>query len=296
MSIVKINNPVFVRGLSRSGGTFLCTMLDAHPNLAISYELYPGLLEITEDQTALLESLLEGLGKTTAIKKLSPKAYPSARFRTFFIRLERGGVTKDEAIELIRAAIADGIDFSKSEGRGEFMERCCEVKSHKLGKEIWGCKMNNQIPQYLSQWPNARCIDIVRDGRDVAASQLKMGTFGKTVEEIANAWHKTHTRFLRFQESHPHNVKVIRYEDLIHDSEENARALCDFIGIPYNQRMLNYHKEDLTLFKANHISKSNVMSGINAKSIGKWKAQLSVDEVAKFADVAGDTLRHFNYL
>ena len=37
--------PIFVRGLSRSGGTLMVTILDAHPDLAMSYELYPSLLE-----------------------------------------------------------------------------------------------------------------------------------------------------------------------------------------------------------------------------------------------------------
>ena len=37
--------PIFIRGLSRSGGTLMVTLLDAHPDIAMSYELYPQMLE-----------------------------------------------------------------------------------------------------------------------------------------------------------------------------------------------------------------------------------------------------------
>jgi len=292
------DKPVFVRGLSRSGGTFLCTLLDAHPELAISYELYPNLLELSPEQAsdkASLVNFLEAMRSHKSIKKIPLDAYPTSKYRTFFIRLERGGVSKNEAEQLLKQAIDLDLKFDTLKDCSEFVKICCSLKMRKEQKTHWGAKMNNRVEQYMESWPRVKCIDIVRDGRDVAASQLQLGTFGKGVEQIASSWANTHKRFLKFQESHPDNVKVIKYEDLIFDSERHIRRICKFLEINYSDRMLNYHKEKLTLFDATHISKKKVMSGINSSSVGKWKKVLSQEQADRFYDVASELIDYFNY-
>jgi len=292
------DKPVFVRGLSRSGGTFLCTMLDAHPELAISYELYPNLLELTTHQAhngAVLLKFLAAIRLNKTFKKTPIDAYPTPKYRTFFVRLERGGVSKSEAEELLKQAIDLNLRFDTVKDCGEFVRMCCSLKMRKEQKSHWGAKMNNRIEQYLENWPKAKCIDIVRDGRDVAASQIQLGTFGKSVEQIASSWTNTHKRFLNFQQSHPNNVKVVKYEDLIFDSENHIRLICDFLEIDYSDRMLNYHKQKLTLFDATHISKKKVMNGINSKSVGKWEKVLSQQQVNQFSSIANELLEYFSY-
>ncbi len=292
------NNPVFVRGLSRSGGTFLCTMLDAHPQLAISYELYPNMLQLEDDEITRSEKLnvfSQALRACNSIKNIPAEAYPGPKYRVFFIRLERGGLSYQEACTLFEEALEQQISFVTLEECCRFVEMCCTLKMRKERKLRWGAKMNNRIDLYIKQWPKVKCIDIVRDGRDVAASQIQLGTFGKTAEQIATAWTHTHRRFLDFQESHPDNIKVIKYENLLFDSERYIREMCDFLKIDYSNTMLNYHKENLTLFDAKHISKKNIMTGINTNSVGKWKKILSKQDVDEFQNVAGDLLEYFQY-
>lgn len=290
--------PVFVRGLSRSGGTLLCTILDAHSDLAISYELYPNMLLLEKASNLAVSDLsdfLDALVASRQIKDIPIQAFPLPSYRVFFLRLERGGVSKVEAENLLAQALKQGITFTTRDACSNFVKTCCSLKMTKCGKLHWGAKMNNRISDYLDKWPKAKCIDIVRDGRDVAASQLELGSFGKSVEQVADSWRKTHERFLTYQASHPENVRVIKYEDLIFDSENSIQKLCEFIEIPFDVKMMNYHKEDLTLFEANHMSKKNVMSGINSKSVGKWKNVLSHDQVNGFNSVAGEMLTYFNY-
>ena len=288
--------PVFVRGLSRSGGTFLCTMLDAHPDLAISYELYPNMLLLPEGyDSSLFDEFLEALIRSASLKRVPSKCYPGTKYQTFFIRLERGGVSKAEAEQLVRQAIKRNLRFDSIDGCNNFVEMCCLVKMEKENKVRWGAKMNNRIEQYLKCWPKSKCIDLVRDGRDVAASQIQLGTFGKSIEQIASAWANTHKRFLKFEDTHPRNIKVVKYEDLILDSQAKVEELCDFLEVEYSDRMINYHKEKLTLFKASHISKSKVMNGINSSSVGKWKKVLSEQQVEKFSETAGELIDFFGY-
>lgn len=53
------DSPIFVRGYSRSGGTLMVTILDAHPDIAMSYELYPNLLISKNGTDIELDLLLE---------------------------------------------------------------------------------------------------------------------------------------------------------------------------------------------------------------------------------------------
>jgi len=293
------NAPVFIRGLSRSGGTLLCTILDAHPELAISYELYPNLLQLdlpAASATQELERFIGDLSKVSSIKRLKQSLFPNPKYRVFSLRLERGGVTKSEFQDLLSKEIAKGTDFSSYNECAEFVARCCSLKMMKEKKSRWGAKMNNRITEYLKLWPRAKCIDIVRDGRDVAASQLKLGTFNKSIEQIATSWSKTHTKFSKFEEQHPNNVKTLRYEDLVLDSEKVLMNLCEFLKLEYNEKMFHYHKENLTLFEANHISKKNVMSGINSDSLGRWKNILTKDQSQEFENIAKSTLEKFSYI
>lgn len=292
-------SPVFIRGLSRSGGTLLCTILDAHPDLAISYELYPNLLQLdlpADRATQAVKEFLSDLTKSSSIKGLKQSLYPNPKYRVFSLRLERGGVTKNEFQELLSNAISNDVSFTKYNECAEFVSQCCSLKMNKESKSRWGAKMNNRIAEYLDLWPHAKCIDIVRDGRDVAASQLKLGTFNKSIEQIATSWSKTHAKFSKFEEQYPDNVKTLKYEDLVLDSEKILVDLCEFLELEYSEKMFYYHKENLTLFDANHISKKNVMSGINSDSLGRWKTILTRDQAQEFERFAEPTLKKFSYI
>lgn len=289
--------PVFVRGLSRSGGTFHCTILDAHPDLAISYELYPNLLQLKNHSTYKdkLSELIYLLNSSKSLKRISIDKYPNERFRIFVLRLERGGITQKEVASLLNDALHKGFAFNLIEQCDTFVEMCCRMKMNKEKKIYWGAKMLNCIERYISRWPDMKCLDVVRDVRDVAASQIQLGTFGKSVEEIAKSWNQTHRKFLRFQDSHPNTVKVIKYEDTIKNPQKQLQDICMFLEIEYDDRMLNYEKEDLTLFQANHISKENITEGINKKSIGKWKNILMSDDVEKISLLSNELMNYFDY-
>ena len=123
--------PIFVRGMSRSGGTLVVTLLDAHPDVAMSYELYPNVLR--------------------------------RRVR--------------DVANLIDAHLDERDSFADVEGRLRFIERCAMEKMQREGKKRWGLKCNNNYRQYLSLWPNAQFLNLLRDGRGVVASQRTTGAF-----------------------------------------------------------------------------------------------------------------------
>ena len=59
--------------------------------------------------------------------------------------------------------------------------------------------------------------------------------------------------------------------------------------------MLTHYKNSLTIFKSNHISMNQLTLPINKTQIGRWKKDLSNNEIDTFLSEAGETLLEFGY-
>ena len=287
------DQPIFVRGLSRSGGTLMVTILDAHPDVAMSYELYPTLLEPAAAEKAPRE-ILRGLLKakpTASVRKLA-----NARgWQTFLGRCARGGLTFGDVGNLLEQHLDAGEGFEAVGERLRFIERCCLLKMQRYGKKTWGLKCNNRYSDYLDQWPEARFVNMIRDGRDVLASQLSTGAFNKDPAGLAMSWLNTHRSFLALREQIGDRAVPVIYEHLAkHPAEETANILTR-LGLCHDPGILDYHKQDLTIYRASHLSLAEVSKPVNASKVGRWMQDLTADQVAAFETVAGDLLEELGY-
>jgi hypothetical protein len=290
--MTRIPDPVFVRGLSRSGGTLMCTLLDAHADIAMSYELYPNLLDTSPD--ADLEELATQIAKARTNKALHQVA-PTKHFAIYVARCERGGLSYGDFARLLRQVVHEGHTLADMHGRMRLTELCGLEKMSRLGKRHWGMKCNNAYDDYLAIWPQAYFIDMLRDGRDVLASQLNTGSFGHTPAQVADSWRKTHRNFQALIDRGDVKARFVRYEHLTSDPEPELRAICAFLNLEFDSAMLRHHELDLTVFKTNHISRDRVASMIDTTKIGRWQADLTPDQLSEFMKVAGDDLKRHDY-
>ncbi|MEL6510344.1 MAG: sulfotransferase [Pseudomonadota bacterium] len=284
--------PILVRGMSRSGGTLLCTLLDAHPDVSFSFELYPNLLLLEQpiDQMALARSF----AGTSSLKEAAALA-PTPRFGTFINRLPRGGLDADDFAELLKRATKEGSRLTELKGCMRVMQLCCELKQSRDQTQRWGLKCNNAVEAYLDVFPNAQFVDIIRDGRDVLASQKNTGAFNPEVSALANSWMKTHQKFERLRKDYPDQIMIIRYEDLTMRPIETTQELCNFLNLPFVNEMLQFHEMDLTVFKTRHLSLNRITKKIDATKIGRWKTELTQEEVATFAEIASEFMKEWGY-
>jgi hypothetical protein len=139
--------------------------------------------------------------------------------------------------------------------------------------------------------PGAKFVIIVRDGRDVTASIAKRtdGDFAAALER----WVKDNARVLK--ERRHKDVHVLRYEDIITDSEGTIRKVCDFLGLPYDEAMLRYHEKPANWFGRKEIravGRPGKEHGdlrnwqVNQPIYdgrGRWKTDLPEEFRAKFA-------------
>lgn len=286
--------PIFVRGLSRSGGTLMVTLLDAHPDIAMSYELYPTLLNrdgVDIDLDWLAGHLTRSKSLTAAGKSIELTG-----LRTFVLRCARGGLGHRELSQLVAAHREDGLSFSDELGRFRFMERCCLAKMNRESKSAWGLKCNSDFDTYLAYWPSAYFINIVRDGRDVLASQLNTGAFEADPAQVGKSWSSTNRKFRRLVEREDVQAHEVIYERLAHDPEGEVARLTAFLGVPFEPAMLRYYDQELTIYSTNHLSMERISKPIDTTRIGRWQEELTPQQVQAFYTTAGDVMAEFGYI
>jgi len=291
--LVSESAPIFVRGLSRSGGTLMCTLLDAHRDVAMSYELYPTLLLI--DPAFDLKALAHTLASADSIKALK-KVWPTEKFRTFVVRCERGGLDHRDFAALLLKLLEEGHTCDTLDGRSRLIELCGAEKMKREGKSRWGMKCNGAFDDYLSYWPNACFINMLRDGRDVLASQLNTGSFDKSPDKVAEGWVRAMTKFEKLMARGDVRAQMVRYEDLTSAPEEQLPVICAGLGLEFDEAMLRHNELDLTVFRTNHLSRDRIVREIDTTMIGRWKRDLSAQQLQQFLEVAEPVLRRFGYV
>lgn len=293
------NGPVIIGGEHRSGTTLLSLILNAHPNIAVGPEidfLLPGNLgpEILEC-CALLRAddpRVQGEGVQTAD--------PSYHLGVQFVRqCHRFGVGLFKLTALVRDAMERrGSELAALDDRIFLMGQIGAHCAMEAGKPRWGFKVQRDLTlaeAFLRHWPDARFLHIVRDGRDVAASQLRSGfTWApRSVEEIAANW----VAMLDGMEAVPCEVIQLKYEDLVLDLEQTSRLLLGRLGLPWSDEVLRHSTVAHTLLENpyDHPSAEAVARPVTAGAINRHCSDLTDGERKAFQTIAGAWLERLGY-
>lgn len=298
--------PVFVRGMSRSGTTLLTTLLDAHPEIAMSYEIYPILLRgrqrdsegtATEYDDLDANELLDILAQPEKewLKELNEQGLKD--IRTFLARALRGGLSANEIVTVLESHARRGLTLCDDEGRMAFIEGLSLQKMKIQGKRRWGCKFSGRYDSYTSNWPDAYYLNILRDGRDVLASQKNTGSFNPEVEKFARSWARSNLDFRELSQTLNVKAMEVKYEVLVQEPEQETVRICEFLEIPFSSEMLKFHEKDLTIFEKpmGHLSLNRVSVPVDASKIGRWKTDLTDEELSAFYEAAGDRMDELGY-
>ena len=294
------NPPVFLIPMGRTGGSLFVTILDAHRDLAMSYEIY---------QDRLFSDAGEPIDASWAVSALHAardedhkrwvKNIPDKNFRTFVARARRAGVEIDELLSELDDFFRSGGRFDDQAGRLDFIDRLMIYKMRKVEKRYWGGKAARVDPRALhARHPDATFFCMIRDGRDVLASQLSTGNFQTNPAKCAQEWRDHILGFRAFRDERDARAMEVRYERLVHEPEAVLRSVCRFVGVDYDPGMLSYHEQDLTLFRNphGHLSHRQIALGLNPGSIGRWQRDLSAGDVEAFTAVNADLLGELGYL
>jgi hypothetical protein len=146
------------------------------------------------------------------------------------------------------------------------------------------------IGPLLQLFPDSYFILVTRDVRDVCLSWRNK--WGKHVLRCAGKWR---ARMLQGCQSlatlGENRGLIVRYEDLLRETETVGRQICEFLNVPFESRMVAYHE---------HVSKvidghKNYGRPIDSSNVGKWRVGLSRREVHRIEEIAYDTMQHLGY-
>lgn len=292
--------PIFLIPRARTGGTLLITMLDAHPELAMSYEIYPQLLSDSADRPFTPNGILEAIDSarpSTDDPTAWIRAIQQPNLRTFLFRARRAGLGMTDIVDELRAFSADHQGLDTPDDRLALIERLMRRKAANTHKRGWGGKMLADPFALHARYAEARFLLILRDGRDMTASLLTTGHFNTSAARAAEDWKRHILDFRAFATRSGAHAMEVRYESLVADPVAILTEVCAFIGVPYSSEMLAYHEHDLSLFRNphGHLSHKQLVRGLNDRSVGRWRSDLTAQQVSEFTDVAGDLLAELGY-
>jgi hypothetical protein len=277
--------PLLVGGCPRSGTTLLRTLLDNHPVLAVPPE------------TDFVIPLWVRRGRFRDLR--DPRARRRVAEWIFDTpwrggnRLRAGAIGRDEAVARVVAAPPT---------LGSLFAAAFAVFADVHGKPRWGDKRPGYavyVDAVFALFPDAQLINLVRDPRAAAASQVRAPWYrdGRrlSVQAAAANWAVAIDRVDRYAERlRPDQLLDVRYEDLVLDPRGTLSRVCAFAGLDHGPELdeMIAGPRDEAFRPGWH---DRVAEPISAAPLERWRTDLTERQVALVEHAAGPHLARFGY-
>lgn len=286
------NPRLFVGGCPRSGTTLLQRMLNHHPQLAVANDTHfiPRVLEKSDSgQVDLIEQAMDGQ-PVPLNNELIANVWSYHRFyrlglqRPDFDRVVNDSTTYQQLVTGLFNAFAE-----------------------RANKPYAGEKTPDYVrhaPLLLHLFPEAKFVNIFRDGRNVALSLLDWASpvpkgpsridFWR-VDRIAVAalwWSEFVRDGQRYAAEFPKQFINVFYEQVVEQPRVNLEKLCRFAELEFDAAMLDYH-----------VGKAKAGPNLSAKkrwlpptgNLRDWQQSMNQEDADVFHYLAGDELTSLGY-
>jgi tetratricopeptide (TPR) repeat protein len=222
--------PIFVIGQPRTGTTLVERIVAAHSQVHAGGEL---------QQFGLAVRRLDGEG--------GPRLAPALMARAAHLDPARLGRTYLEGCERQRGHRARFIDKLP----GNFMH----------------------LPLMLAALPNARVLHLVREPMDACFASFKQlfaDGYPHSYDQAEQARHfvRYHRLMAHWRREFPGRFLDVSYEALVGDLETGARRLIDYLGLPWEDACLEFHRAGGAVATA---SATQVREPAHTRSVGRWQ-------------------------
>lgn len=224
-------DPIFILGLPRAGSTLLEQILASHSHVDGTLEL-PNILALAHR--------LRG-------RKAGEALYP--------------GILHDLTADRLAKMGQDFID---------------NTRIHRQGAPFFIDKMPNNfrhIGLIKLILPNAKIIDARRDPMDCCFSGFKQlfaegQEFTYGLEEIGR-YYSDYTALMEHWDAVlPGQILRVQHEDVLDDLDGQVRRMLDYLGLPFEEACVNFHKNKRAVRTA---SSEQVRQPINRSGVAAWK-------------------------
>jgi protein-tyrosine sulfotransferase len=265
-SAMRLDTPIFVGGGGSSGSSLLAALLRRHPNIYCPSEIALfNKAEIYKDINTWKHNLPKWL----------KKGLPTDGYYPYFRTLPVEDVLTHDF--LIRAA-------NESRSTREFIDAIQRFCLEKSNRQLFAEKTPSNsycFRQIAEIYPNCILIHPVRDGRDVVCSLMKRGFSNFAA---ASSW--LYNTVCAYACRDMPNYFEYKYEDLVVDPAAVMRRLCERASIPFDPQMLEPQQEEKNWnYPLSGVWSTDPSKPISAKSVGRYKTDLSRDDYAVFCHV-----------
>jgi hypothetical protein len=265
----------FIVACGRSGTTMLRVMFEQHPDIAIPPESYfPVSFWRRRDRYAA-----PGGGIDLAVMAddlLRHDRFLAWRVDPSLVRLTLTGVAPDypEAIRRVYAL------YASSHGKVRYGDKTPPFLMH--------------MRMLAEEFPEARFIHLVRDGRDVVLSLRDQPFAPSSFTGAAEYWSGRVRRARRAGERLGRERYLeVRYEDLVADPERELSTICEFVELDFTPAMLAYG--DTSRIPLTDKMRASGVVRPPGESRRDWRTQMTPRQLAVVEAVAGEQLEEFGY-
>jgi hypothetical protein len=248
---------IFIVGVSRSGTSLMRHILNQSDSIAISRENHFLGHMIGSEGTRRKFRQFGELSDDENVRKLVKYIYSGGLEKSSKLRglssHWRWVIRRIKQEDFLQAVLA-----SDRTERGLFTV-LMQLFADRKGKPIMGEKTPSHIryvPTLLRWFPQAKVIHMIRDPRGVFVSELRRRYAEsesapykqlKRVYPLFKAyillqtmvtWLDSVKRYQQYRVLFPDKYYLMKFEDLVSDPETNIRSLCDFLGVDFQQEML----------------------------------------------------------
>ena len=167
-----------------------------------------------------------------------------------------------------------------------------------------------KLDRIFNLFPMARVIIMLRDGRDVTCSiRSRTGDF----DAAATKWVSENE--LAYAYWNHSQVEVVKLEDLTSKPEATIARVCQFLNIPFSDKILAKQGEEEKLYYTNkltkeedfkdaaipseeaHVNRRNwqINQGLFANT-SRWEKDMSKQEIERFFELAESSMKLYGYV
>jgi len=230
--------PIFIMGFPRSGTTLMERVLASYPGIA------------TSDEFSWVEKLADECPRHARDLARYPACLAS--------------MSTKQRLQLRRAYWA------------KVKEDLPELRSKETLVDKFPLNLID-LPFVRALFPEAKIIIALRDPRDVCLSNFmqnfrlnKAMIHMLSLERAATFYRDVMNSALLFREGLPGPFHTVRYEDVVADFEPTIRSILEFLELPWDPAVLDYHKA-ARFVSISTPSARDVRSPIFTRASGRWR-------------------------
>jgi tetratricopeptide (TPR) repeat protein len=230
----------YLGGYPRSGTTLLEQILDSHPDV------------VSAEETTLFNDEV-------------------------YIPLSKRRPPETSMLDFLESAQPDDL----KQLRSNYLEQIQRDIGSPIGTRLVIDKhpsMNVLIPTFIRAFPEIKLLIALRDPRDVCLSCFvqthvplnKASAEYMTLEGVVEGYTRTMGLLLTLLPMLEGHYLEVRYEDVVENVEQEAKRTLDFLGIPWDERVLRFD-EHAKQKKVRSPTYADVAKPISKRAMGRWQ-------------------------